>query len=523
MSQPEMMPPPTTTTNSGSPSPDHRADRADSSDHEHEPLFTLVSVAAALEPVGPCREKRRRRMTAGSEVEEELDVYGEPDGCESRHATPPPPMKRLRTPERSVAGSRLSPPLSAADGGEHSKPRADDAIDGEDDATRSPSPHQRDHRQSAPSGLGTNNWPAPEGSKPAVARPNLAEEPARTAAAAMDTDLRVPADASAQASGDVGGDPTRIQAQSGSPLAPVVGADELGDVERKLAAVIGLIEAQHRETEARVNQSQARGSVLWNEMHQLQDRLAKMQKVIAEHGSNPQSRTTWSATLVPVLQSQFQVLRTAHSNENAAVNAAAPQLKLLLDTLSGLQKARQRVQQLRLHERKIAELQAAHARDRHSTLIAVSSVLGSVTKSASSASVTAQLPFSTPLGFALQSPQLAGARDATQDPGPAPRDDAALLAVFPENALHASPGDWKRMWLAAANHLTQPEQNRVKQLRRRQLSCLYARRSRQKREGAQREVEGAVRRLAEANRQLKLENSLLKQQPDSDALVPATG
>merc|ERR1712195_342025 len=86
--------------------------------------------------------------------------------------------------------------------------------------------------------------------------------------------------------------------------------------------------------------------------------------------------------------------------------------------------------------------------------------------------------------------------------------DSQLYKVMTPEMLQANPTEWKTVWRTIAPQLNQAQHKRSKVLRRRALSCLYARRSRQKRAAA-------MNALVSTNTMLATENMYLqqKQQP----------
>merc|ERR1712195_458106 len=86
--------------------------------------------------------------------------------------------------------------------------------------------------------------------------------------------------------------------------------------------------------------------------------------------------------------------------------------------------------------------------------------------------------------------------------------DSQLYKVMTPEMLQANPTEWKTVWRTIAPQLNQAQHKRSKVLRRRALSCLYARRSRQKRAAA-------MNALVSTNTVLATENMYLqqKQQP----------
>jgi len=82
--------------------------------------------------------------------------------------------------------------------------------------------------------------------------------------------------------------------------------------------------------------------------------------------------------------------------------------------------------------------------------------------------------------------------------------DAELYAVVTPEMLQLPPTEWKAKWRLIAGKLTANQHKRAKVLRRRALSCLYARRSRQKR-AAQ------MSKLVDTNTVLATENMQLQQ------------
>jgi hypothetical protein len=81
--------------------------------------------------------------------------------------------------------------------------------------------------------------------------------------------------------------------------------------------------------------------------------------------------------------------------------------------------------------------------------------------------------------------------------------DAQLSLIVTPTMLAASPEEWKVVWRAVKPKLSPEEQKRAKLLRRRSLSCLYARRSRQKRATA-------MNALVDSNTVLATENLWLR-------------
>eukprot|EP00729_Bicosta_minor_P016281 gene16281-15228_t len=82
--------------------------------------------------------------------------------------------------------------------------------------------------------------------------------------------------------------------------------------------------------------------------------------------------------------------------------------------------------------------------------------------------------------------------------------DADLYKTMTPEMLQAPPTEWKTVWRSIAPQLTGAQQKRSKVLRRRALSCLYARRSRQKRAAA-------MNALLSTNTVLATENMYLQQ------------
>jgi hypothetical protein len=95
--------------------------------------------------------------------------------------------------------------------------------------------------------------------------------------------------------------------------------------------------------------------------------------------------------------------------------------------------------------------------------------------------------------------------------------DSKLYKVMTPEMLQANPTEWKAVWRTISPQLNPAQQKRAKVLRRRALSCLYARRSRQKRAAA-------MNALLSTNTVLATENMYLqqKQQPEQhqQAAVP---
>eukprot|EP00039_Didymoeca_costata_P023882 m.8586 g.8586 ORF g.8586 m.8586 type:complete len:516 (+) comp3927_c0_seq1:227-1774(+) len=90
------------------------------------------------------------------------------------------------------------------------------------------------------------------------------------------------------------------------------------------------------------------------------------------------------------------------------------------------------------------------------------------------------------------------------------RDAEEIDKLFPNEVLSSEPPRWKAVWNERSRFLTNGQREIVKQRRRRILSCLYARRSRMKREGVVRAAQGQIENLKLENQILAKENDILR-------------
>ena len=89
--------------------------------------------------------------------------------------------------------------------------------------------------------------------------------------------------------------------------------------------------------------------------------------------------------------------------------------------------------------------------------------------------------------------------------------DAKLLKLFPKHVLRSGKKEFKQCRDAVKN-LTDAQKQRLRQLRRRELSCVYADAQRKKKEQAMQQSQGQLQEVADVNDQLIQANEALQQE-----------